>query len=264
MEERKNADRFTGFADVYESARPQMPQYAIKVVCDYLERKPGLVVDLGCGTGLSTAPWKDVAERVIGIEPSGDMFRIASQKAGENTSFIQAYSTDTTLPDSCADAVICSQSFHWMEPFSTLREANRILRPGGVFATVDCDWPPKAKWQAENAYMELYDKAKQIEASNPSVKGTFVRYEKAKHLENMEKSGHFLYCREILFANTEPCNAQRFINILLSQGSLQAILKVSPELIEEDIGLYEDTIRSICGDDVFDIDFCYRMRVGIK
>lgn len=264
MEERKNADRFTGFADVYESARPQMPEYAIKVVCDYLERKPGLVVDLGCGTGLSTVPWKDVAERVIGIEPSGDMFRVASQKAGENTSFIQAYSADTTLPDSCADAVICSQSFHWMEPFSTLQEANRILRPGGVFATVDCDWPPKTKWQAEKAYMELYDKAKQIEASNPSVKDTFVRYDKAKHLENMEKSGHFRYCGEILFANTEPCNAQRFINILLSQGSLQAILKVSPELIEEDIRRYEVTIRSMYGDSEFDIDFCYRMRVGIK
>lgn len=264
MEERKNADRFTGFADVYEGARPQMPEYAITVICEYLEKKPGLVVDLGCGTGLSTIPWRGIAERVIGIEPSKDMFRIARQKADESISFIQAYSTATSLPDACADVVICSQSFHWMEPISTLKEVDRILKSGGIFATVDCDWPPKAKWQAEKAYMTLYDKAKKIGASDPAIKESFVRYDKAKHLSNMEKSGYFRYCREILFANTEPSTAQRFINILLSQGSLQAILKVEPQLIAADIRRYEDTVRNIYRDKEFDIDFFYRMRVGVK
>ena len=234
------------------------------MICEYLERKPELVVDLGCGTGLSTVSWKEAASRIIGIEPSGDMLLVAQEKVGGNISFIQAYSTSTTLPDACADVVICSQSFHWMEPVSTLCEADRILRPGGIFATVDCDWPPKAKWQAEKAYMDLYGKAKSIEASNPAIKDSFVRYDKSRHLSNMEKSGHFRYCREILFANTEPCTARRFVNILLSQGSLQAILKVAPELIEDDIKRYEDTIRDLYGDTTFDIDFFYRMRIGVK
>ncbi len=264
MEAHKNADRFTGFADVYEGARPKMPEYPIKVICEYLEKTPGLVVDLGCGTGLSTVPWGAVAEQVVGIEPSEDMFRVAMQKAGKNISFVKAYSTGTTLPDACADVVICSQSFHWMEPVSTLKEVDRVLKPGGIFATVDCDWPPKTKWQAEKAYMDLYNEAKQIEASNPAIKDSFVRYDKAKHLSNMEKSGYFRYCREVLFANTEPCTVQRFINILLSQGSLQAILKVDPQRIAEDIKRYEDTVRDIFGDEEFYIDFFYRMRVGVK
>lgn len=264
MNEHKNADRFTGFADVYENARPEMPQYLTKIICKYLGKKPQTVVDLGCGTGLSTVSWKGIAENIIGIEPSDDMLEIAKQKADESTSFIKAYSNNTTLPNTCADAVICSQSFHWMEPITTLDEINRILKPNGIFATVDCDWPPIANWNAEKAYMELYLKAKEIELSNSNINDTFVRYDKSKHLQNIEKSGHFRYFREILFANTEECTAQRFVNILLSQGSLQAILKVNPNLIKNDIEKFKKEIYNIYDDKTFDIDFCYQVRMGIK
>jgi ubiquinone/menaquinone biosynthesis C-methylase UbiE len=82
---------------------------------------------------LSTVSWKGIAENIIGIEPSGDMLKIAKQKADESTSFIKAYSNNTTLPNTCADAVICSQSFHWMGPITTLDEINRILKPNGIF-----------------------------------------------------------------------------------------------------------------------------------
>lgn len=263
-EQYKNADRFTGFADIYEKARPKVPEYPIEIICKYLERKPDTVVDLGCGTGLSTIVWKGIASKVIGIEPSSDMLSVAEKKADKSISFIQAYSDSTGLPDEYADAVICSQSFHWMEPSSSLKEINRILKPDGIFATVDCDWPPRAKWQAEQAYMELYSKVKDIEADNKEIKKTFVRYDKSKHLKNIENSGYFRYCREVLFTGTEKCNAQRFINIILSQGSLQTILKIAPDLIKDDVNHFKNTVNEIYKDKTFDIDFYYRMRIGIK
>jgi hypothetical protein len=112
--------------------------------------------------------------------------------------------------------------------------------------------------------MELYLKAKEIELSNSNINDTFVRYDKSKHLQNIEKSGRFRYFREILFANTEECTAQRFVNILLSQGSLQAILKVNPNLIKNDIEKFKKEIYNIYDDKTFDVDFCYRVRMGIK
>ena len=69
-----------------------------------------------------------------------------------------------------------------MEPESTLAEVNRILKPGGVFATVDCDWPPVCHWQAEKAYTELFRKVLEIEETNPDVKNSFVRWNKEGHL----------------------------------------------------------------------------------
>ena len=76
----KNADRFLGFADVYENARPRVPAYPAKVLCRYLGRRPQTVVDLGCGTGLSTEIWPDYADTVIGVEPSEDMFAVAAHE----------------------------------------------------------------------------------------------------------------------------------------------------------------------------------------
>ena len=260
----KNAERFTGFADIYEKARPIVPEYPIKIICSYLGKTPDVVVDLGCGTGLSTVVWRSAARSVVGVEPSEDMLTVARAKSSDKIKFVQAFSDDTTLPDNYADVVVCSQSFHWMEPASTLKEVNRILKKDGVFATIDCDWPPVALWQSEKAYMTLYSKVSEIEKNTPEISSTFVRYSKDEHLKNIRNSGYFRYARELLFSNTEKCTADRFVNIIFSQGSLQTILKQFPELIKDDIEIFANTIKSLYNDREFDIDFCYRMRVGIK
>ena len=260
----KNADRFLGFADTYEDVRPKVPMYPINVICKYLGKNPESAVDLGCGTGLSTMVWVDVCKNVIGIEPSNDMIRVAKNKNLPNTKFIQAFSNDTGLDDNCADAVVCSQSFHWMEPKSTLKEINRILKDGGVFATIDCDWPPVTDWRAEKAYMDLYSKVKKLESELDDVKSTFAFYSKDKHLQNIKESGYFRYSRELLFANTEKCTAERFIGIILSQGSFQAVWNKHRELLEDDLEKFKTVIYDIFGKSEFDIDFCYRMRVAVK
>lgn len=260
----KNAERFTGFADIYENARPTVPQYPIEKICAYLGKTPDTVVDLGCGTGLSTVAWNQVASDITGIEPSSDMISIARQKQSDNIKFIQAFADNTSLPDDYADVIVCSQSFHWMEPKSTLKEVNRILKANGVFAAIDCDWPPVTLWQAEKAYMKLYGKVKDIERNSPEINDTFIRYSKDKHLSNIQNSGYFRYTRELLFSNTEKCTADRFISIILSQGSLQTILKRLPELIADDVQDFKNTVYEMYGNKKFDIDFCYRMRLGIK
>ena len=259
-----NADRFSGFADVYESARPKVPKYPVDVICRYLGGNPQLVVDMGCGTGLSSEIWQEVSGKIIGVEPNDEMRGIAEKKANSKMSFIKAFSDSTGLDNCCADAVVCSQSFHWMEPTSTLKEVNRILKDRGVFATIDCDWPPVAKWEAEKAYMKLYDKVKDIESEVPEVRDSFIRYSKDKHLENIKQSGYFTYAREILFSNKEECTKQRFCNIILSQGSTQTILKKCPELIEKELDIFYEAIDSCFDKEPFDIEFCYRMRIGVK
>ncbi len=259
-----NADRFLGFADIYENSRPKVPQYPVDVICRYLGRKPKLVVDMGCGTGLSSEIWQEVSDKIIGIEPSDDMRSIAEKKANSKMSFINAFSDCTGLEDSCADAVVCSQSFHWMEPKSTLKEVDRILKSSGVFAVIDCDWPPVSKWEAEKAYMQLYSKVMEIESQVPEIKDSFTRYPKDKHLENIIQSGYFTYARELLFCNTESCTKERFCNIILSQGSTQAILKKYPELIEKQLSEFYGVINSCFDSEPFSIEFCYRMRIGIK
>ncbi len=151
-----------------------------------------------------------------------------------------------------------------MEPDSTLAEVNRILKKGGVFATIDCDWPPVTKWQAEYAYTKLNDQVRKMELEMPEIWESFLRYPKDRHLENIKKSGYFTYARELLFANTEPCTRERFENILFTQGSMQAILKKCPERLADEVAAFQAAVAEIFGDDPFDIEFAYRIRVGIK
>lgn len=260
----KNANRFTGFAEEYEQVRPAIPLYALEKVKQYLEHTPDLVVDLGCGTGLSTAAWRTHCARVIGIEPSDDMLRVAMQKSDAIVSFQKGFADRTGLSDGVADAVICSQSFHWMEPKSTLKEVNRILKSGGVFATVDCDWPPVSQWRAEQAYMQLSEKVNRLETELKDVCNTFVRYPKNKHLENIQASRYFRYSREIVFANAELCTAERFIGILFSQGGLQSVYKLHPQLLQKDMDAFAQTVQSVFAGRKLPIEFCYRMRIAVK
>lgn len=259
-----NADRFTGFADIYEQSRPTVPAHALEIIIGYLQKTPDLVVDLGCGTGLSTKAWENKCGRVIGIEPSEDMLNIACVKANNMVSFIKAFSDNTGLPDNSADVVFCSQSFHLMNPVNTLAEADRILKDGGIFAAVDCDWSPVCTADAEIAYMNLLNKARVVEEENSEIAQTFHRWDKKRHLKNIIDSGYFRYCREIVFDNAEEMTVQRFIALAQSQGSIRTIMKHSPELIEKDIESFERAVRRSIGGNILSAGFCYRMRLGIK
>lgn len=261
----KNADRFLGFADVYDNNRPSVPKQAVDIIVSYLGYTPENVVDIGCGTGLSVMAWDGLCGHITGIDPSEDMLAVARLKETEHISFRKAFSHDTGLPAEYADVVVCSQSFHWMNPQDTLKEADRILKHGGVFAAIDCDWPPVCSLKAEMAYAALFNKVRIIEEENADIHRTFTRWDKANHLNNIRSSGFFRYSREIVFSSVEPCNAERFIGLAESQGSLQTILKLHPELIEKD---YQHFLKAVYScfeeDNRNEITFCYRMRLGVK
>ena len=264
IEATKNAERFKGFAETYDSARPSVPFYPVKIIKRYLGKQPDKVIDMGCGTGLSTIIWKDNCSNVFGIEPSDDMRKVAKTRESDKISFIKAFSHNTSIEDNFADVVVCSQSFHWMEPKSTLKEIDRILKKGGIFATIDCDWPPVSDWKVEKTYTDIFAKVKRIENDYPELKNKFISYDKTNHLTNIKSSGYFSYCREILFSNTEKATGERLINLFLSQGGLQSILNTKPELITKDIEFFRKEVFNTFEDSEFEIEFCYRMRIGVK
>ena len=129
---------------------------------------------------------------------------------------------------------------------------------------MDCDWPPVCRWEVENACAILFKKVWEIEETNPIVRGTFFRWDKEGHLHNIRESGWFHFTHEIIFSNTEPCTANRFIELAKSQGGLQTILKKAHGLIADDLHRFERAVFNVFGEHEFDVDFGYRMRVGMK
>ncbi|GAA3410471.1 class I SAM-dependent methyltransferase [Paenibacillus hodogayensis] len=266
---RSNIDRFLGFEQLYDRFRPEAPPQVVDLLTRYLSGKPALVVDLGCGTGLSTFAWKDDAERIIGVEPNPDMIgkAKAKQAAMDNTghmSFIQGYSNEIAIPDGSAQIVTCSQSFHWMEPVSTLREVSRILADGGIFAAYDCDWPPTVHWSIEDAYNRLLAKSDALLSRLASPDEQAIKRDKEQHLQQLRHSGLFRYTKEIVFHNVEQGDAERFVGLAVSQGGLQTVLKLGSAELDEDIAAFRRSAENYFAGRTLEFIFSYRMRLGIK
>lgn len=260
-----NVERFAGFASLYNDVRPQPPQIIIDILTQLAQiERPRLVADLGSGTGLSTRFWAARADQIVGIEPSAEMRTQAEARTTtENVRYLDGFSHQTSLPDASADIVTCSQSLHWMDPESTFAEAARILRPGGVFAAYDNDWPPTCDAEAEIAYVNFETRAEAM-----GFERGFYRYvkewDKAGHLGRMQASGKFRYVNEIVLHHVEQGNASRLIGLAMSQGSIATLLKHG--MSEDEIGAtdFRRSAERAMGDRSVPFYFSYRMRVGIK
>jgi SAM-dependent methyltransferase len=237
-----NVARFSWAAEVYARYRPAPPEALAGLLVSLAQvDRPALVADLGCGTGLSTRYWVNRADQVIGIDPTEAMRALA--EAADNVRYRQAFSHDTGLPDGCADIVTCSQALHWMDPLPTFHEVRRILRPGGVFAAYDYDWPPMTGvWEADAAYDACLQHGKALEKAR-GVSDTVRHWDKTGHLQRMRESGVFRHVREVLLHHQEEGNADRFVGLLLSQGWAATLL--ASGLTESDLGV--DVLRAKAG-----------------
>jgi SAM-dependent methyltransferase len=221
-----NIERFTGFAAQYNGVRPGPPEGLASLLVPMARcGSPSLVVDLGSGTGLSTRYWSPRSGSVVGVEPSRSMRDEAERTRCANVSYRDGLSHDTALPAACADIVVCGQSLHWMDPAATFAECARILRPGGVFAAYDYDWPPATSfWEADRAFGECMERARGLERLHAA--GEDLRqWDKEGHLARMRASGRFRHVFECLLSHRDAGGAERLVGVFMSQGYVRSLLK---------------------------------------
>lgn len=125
-------DYFTDLAGVYAGFRPSYPRGAIDAALDGLPT-PARVVDVGCGTGISTRLFAAADARVTGIDPNAGMLAEAGRQSPD-IPYRQASAETLPLPDASAELIVCAQAFHWFEPAPALAEFRRVLVPGGRLA----------------------------------------------------------------------------------------------------------------------------------
>lgn len=97
----------------------------------------GRVLDVGAGTGALTAPLRAAAPggSVFSLDASYAMLRTATQRAGASACLGDA--SRLPIADASVDVVVLAYVlFHLLEPARGIREAVRVLRPGGAAGTV--------------------------------------------------------------------------------------------------------------------------------
>jgi SAM-dependent methyltransferase len=133
------AGRFTGLADMYARCRPTYPAAAVDLIVSRCGLgTQSLLVDVGCGTGISSRLFAERGVPVVGLEPNADMRHKAeaqSPRPGASPPrYREGRAEATGFPGGTADMVVAAQAFHWFDADASLREFHRILKPTGWVA----------------------------------------------------------------------------------------------------------------------------------
>jgi SAM-dependent methyltransferase len=140
----------------YEIAPPRIRQY-LRAELDFalgFIHAGDAVLDLGCGYGRTLPALAARARSVTAIDNAPASIALAREVAAglANVELLEMDAAALQFPDDRFDVVLCLQNsisaFH-RDPPTLLREALRILRPGGValFSTyAEKFWPERLNW----------------------------------------------------------------------------------------------------------------------
>jgi SAM-dependent methyltransferase len=143
-----------------------------KMLMDYLNAMSidtaTTVLDMGCGTGVAAraiARRPDFSGRVLGIDLSPTLAQTAARLAADEglrdrVEFRAGDSRRLDLGDGVFDAVVAHTLLsHVDDPLAVVREAARLVRPGGMIGLFDGDYASMTFGHADPAKGKAYDEA---------------------------------------------------------------------------------------------------------
>lgn len=135
------------------------------------------VLDIGCGTGETTrdAARRATAGRVLGVDLSAAMLRVARQRAAveglANVDFEQADAQIHPFPAEFDVAVSRTGTMFFAGPTAAFRNIARALRPGGRLVQLVWQAPPRNEWIG--AFTTALAAGRSLPAPPPDAPGPF-------------------------------------------------------------------------------------------
>jgi ubiquinone/menaquinone biosynthesis C-methylase UbiE len=163
-----NTQRFTGRAEDYDRYRQRYPaEEVLSRLRTWCGLTPDwLVADIGAGTGMLAELFLENGNRVLAIEPNGDMregMRAAVEghlsRPAPELEIVDATAEETTLQNASINLVAAGRAFHWFDKDRALAEFRRILKPGAWVTLVAADRDRDSK---DPSYREQIDAYEQL------------------------------------------------------------------------------------------------------
>jgi len=99
------------------------------------------VADIGCGPGTAVRYAARLGASAIGIDPAPVMLRLAqllTRRSAHAVRYVEGSAEALPLPDSSVSVVWSIASVHhWADLDAGLREARRVLKPGGRLVAIE-------------------------------------------------------------------------------------------------------------------------------
>ena len=116
------------------------------------------VADLGCGTGRTSAALAPFVRRVIAVDASAEMLTAARERlhAVDNVDLREGTLEAVPVADGTVDlAVLVLVLHHLGDPSAVLREARRVLVPGGRLLVIDMQPHDREEYRGQMGHVWL-------------------------------------------------------------------------------------------------------------
>ncbi len=145
----RNHEMWEGYSDEYQERHGQhladsggaawgtyqYPEAELQILGDVVGKD---VLEFGCGAAQWSIALAKRGARMVGLDFSArqlDHARLLMAEAGVDFPLVEASAEAVPLPDASFDIVFCDHgAMTFADPYRTVPEAARLLRPGGLFA----------------------------------------------------------------------------------------------------------------------------------
>ena len=159
------AKNYGEFAEAYAKGRRGCSNAVYNLLRQHVSSDVA-VLDLGCGTGLSTQPLLKMFKEVYGCDHDIRMLEIAKRNAINPNIFKKCSAYELPYENEKFGLVTMFTSFHWFCDAKAAHEISRVLKKGGFVYVVDAGKNPFHK-----ELMEIEEKAIGYEVSHPKKQG---------------------------------------------------------------------------------------------
>ncbi len=129
--EHRFSDHFSGHAGEYAAHRPQYPEALYHFLAEQCQDHE-LAWDCATGNGQAALSLADHFDRVIATDASAG--QVAAATAHPKISYFVAPAESSGIEDETIDLLTIAQAVHWFDLDAFFREANRVVKPGGLLA----------------------------------------------------------------------------------------------------------------------------------
>ncbi len=211
-DQRDVAEGFGADAARYDRARPTYP---IELIQRIAEAGPD-VLDVGCGTGISSRLFAQAGCTVLGLDPDERMAVLARQ-GGTDAEVATIEGWDPR--GRTFDVVAAAQAWHWVDPVLGVKKAAQVLRPGGRFAVFWNAFDPPV--ELRRAFADVFQR---IDPESPFgqfwLRPAVDTYREgcARVAEVLAASGAFNQPEEWLYAWEQPYTTAQWLDLVPTTG----------------------------------------------
>ena len=116
----------------YDLARKGYPKEVFEYLKSLIQKEKPKVLDIGCGTGISTRQLKEYSFDTIGSDKDENMIEVAMHNNPE-IQYVVAPADKLPFESEKFDIVTAFTAFHWFNDEESLSEIKRVLKNGGIF-----------------------------------------------------------------------------------------------------------------------------------